>query len=129
MDYSVLKASFQYGEISPFFGGQVQSEIYAAGVREMKNVLPDQAGGFRKRNGTIRLQLSLNVSDYFNLVICIRRTGYGPIELNFNVLVRRPDDFAHNGNCSIIRISGHQFFIIRIEQIADIISVDRWQHG
>lgn len=52
-DYSVLKASFQYGEISPFFGGQVQSEIYAAGVREMKNVLPDQAGGFRKRNGTI----------------------------------------------------------------------------
>lgn len=53
MDYSVLKASFQYGEISPFFGGQVQSEIYAAGVREMKNVLPDQAGGFRKRNGTV----------------------------------------------------------------------------
>lgn len=52
-DYSILKASFQYGEISPFFGGQVQSEIYAAGVREMKNVLPDQAGGFRKRNGTI----------------------------------------------------------------------------
>lgn len=53
MDYAVLKASFQYGEISPFFGGQVQSEIYAAGVREMRNVLPDQAGGFRKRNGTI----------------------------------------------------------------------------
>jgi len=52
-DYSVLKASFQYGEISPFFGGQVQSEIYAAGVRTMRNVLPDQAGGFRKRNGTV----------------------------------------------------------------------------
>lgn len=52
-DYSVLKASFQYGEISPFFGGQVGSEVYAAGVREMRNVLPDQAGGFRKRNGTI----------------------------------------------------------------------------
>lgn len=51
--YSVLKASFQYGEISPFFGGQVQSEIYAAGVKEMKNVLPDQCGGFRKRNGTV----------------------------------------------------------------------------
>ena len=53
MDYSVLKASFQYGEISPFFGGQVQSEIYAAGVQEMRNVLPDQCGGFRKRNGTV----------------------------------------------------------------------------
>ncbi len=52
-DYSVLKASFHYGEISPFFGGQVQSEIYIAGVRVMQNVLPDQAGGFRKRNGTI----------------------------------------------------------------------------
>ena len=51
--YSVLKASFQYGEISPFFGGQVGSEIYAAGVKEMKNVLPDMAGGFRKRNGTV----------------------------------------------------------------------------
>lgn len=52
-NYSVLKASFQYGEISPFFGGQVQNEIYAAGVKEMQNVLPDQCGGFRKRNGTI----------------------------------------------------------------------------
>lgn len=51
--YTILKASFQSGEISPFFGGQTGSEIYASGVRSMENVLPDSCGGFRKRNGTV----------------------------------------------------------------------------
>lgn len=50
--YTILKSLFQSGEISPYFSGRTDSDIYSTGVALMENALPHNLGGFRKRNGT-----------------------------------------------------------------------------
>lgn len=51
-NYSALKSLFQSGEISPYYGGRTDSDVYASGVAEMRNAIPHSLGGFRKRPGT-----------------------------------------------------------------------------
>ena len=50
--YTTLKALFQSGEISVYYAGRTDSDIYATGVAQMENAIPHLLGGFRKRNGT-----------------------------------------------------------------------------
>ena len=50
--YTTLKSLFQSGEISAYYSGRTDSDIYATGVALMQNAIPHLLGGFRKRNGT-----------------------------------------------------------------------------
>lgn len=52
MKYSVTKALFQSGEISPYYLGRQDANEYISGCRVMRNAMPDARGGFRKRPGT-----------------------------------------------------------------------------
>lgn len=52
MKYSVTKALFQSGELSPHYMGRQESNEYASGCKTMQNALPDSRGGFWKRPGT-----------------------------------------------------------------------------
>lgn len=102
-DYTITKALYQSGEISPHYYGRMDSNEYISGAKVMQNSLPDARGGFVKRPGT---KFAMNSASKFRTVN-FKFGGLNYMVQFFynNVISLRNVDGSAVSNCADITVS------------------------